>query len=229
MKPTLHVAPGLRVHLWTVTETSEVRKVGQGIPKRYWLCRCDCGTERFVLEESLRQQVSTNCGCVRRAKVGARNHTHGLTNTREYVVWCGMIARCENPKHKGYHTYGGKGVRVCDRWRNSFETFLSDMGMPPSPKHQIDRIDPTGNYEPSNCRWVTNRQNSRNTRKTIKVEYGGETLALNDWANRIGIPEKTLYARIKVYGWPVHEAFTTPVLSFSECAKRSRKSRPVAG
>lgn len=213
---------GQRFGLWNVVGPVAVRLEGA-----YWPCRCECGSAREVLGNSLRSGMSTNCGCVRRAKVGARNHTHGLTNTREYVVWCGMIARCEYPKHKGFRYYGARGIRVCDRWRNSFEAFLEDMGEPPTARHVIDRYpDNDGNYEPGNCRWATVKQNANNTRRTRWVEYGGIRLSVTQWAERIGMNAYTLRNRIFSLGWSVERAITTPVLSRSDAGRLAGSRRP---
>lgn len=180
--------------------------------KIYWrcICRCPARTERWVNGESLRSDKSTNCGCIRREKVAARNTRHGKTYTREYVNWCGMIARCENPNHKAYQRYGGRGIKVCPRWRESFREFFRDMGVPPSPRHTLDRIDNDGDYEPRNCRWVLNKKNCRNRPGVIMLTYRGVSLPLNEWAERKGLPPKTVYARIR-RGWSVHQSLTTPV------------------
>jgi len=87
---------------------------------------------------------------------------HGMTESPEYRIWCGMKDRCGNPQYPKYHRYGGRGIRVCDRWQNSFENFYVDMGQRPSVKFSIDRINNDGNYEPGNCRWATAKEQARN-------------------------------------------------------------------
>ena len=219
---TIHIsAVGNRHGLWTIIGD----KVMVGRLQQYH-CRCDCGTVRFVIPADLCTGRSTNCGCVRRKKVGARNFKHGLTHTREYIAWAGMLARCSNPKHVCYHNYGGRGITVCKRWRESFTTFITDMGMPPSPKHQVDRIDNNGNYEPGNCRWVTNAQNAQNTRKNVFIECNGERLCLSEWARRIGISIESLRGRLSS-GWSEQEAVTTPPLGTGKTRKKRQSPAPI--
>lgn len=133
---------------------------------RVWKCRCDCGNYVNVSSNHLRRGHSKSCGCISRESAVQRFTTHGHTKkgqSTEYKAWSNMISRCTNSNTTYYDNYGGRGISVCDRWL-SFENFLSDMGLKPSPKHSIDRIDVNGNYEPSNCRWATMNQQARNTR-----------------------------------------------------------------
>ena len=124
-----------------------------------------------------------------------------------------MIRRCENPKAKNFPRYGGRGITVCERWRTSFEAFLSDMGSRPEGK-TLDRIDNEGNYEPSNCRWATASEQQRNMRSNQWVEFNGERMIVTDWARRLGISHGTLRHRL-ARGWSVELAFTTPVKQYN--------------
>lgn len=137
-----------------------------------WLCICDCGETVTVRGTRLRSGESRSCSCLQKEIVSSRNSTHRLSKSPEYRSWSSMIARCENPKYHHYHRYGGRGITICDRWRDSFESFLADMGPRPSLSHSIDRYpDNDGNYEPGNCRWATpaeqrhNRSDSREFRR----------------------------------------------------------------
>lgn len=119
-----------------------------------WQCVCDCGTVTDpVRAGNLKSCNTQSCGCLRRERVIAASTTHGMSKSPEYVVWQGMLQRCNNPNNDSYPHYGGLGVCVCPRWEFSFKDFYDDMGARPSDKHQIDRIDAHGDYEPDNCQW----------------------------------------------------------------------------
>lgn len=176
-----------------------------------WLCRCECGTERPIAATELVSGRSSSCGCLRAEMVVNRCVTHGMTGTAIHAVWLSMKKRCLSPTDKGYECYGGRGIRVCQRWADSFEDFITDMGPRPSNKHSIDRINNDGDYEPSNCRWATKIQQGRNTRSNINIFYQGKTQCLAAWAEELGIPYKALAQRISIAGWSPERAFTTPL------------------
>lgn len=161
--------------------------------KAVWNCICDCGKPVVVMGRYLRRGLTTSCGCLGRENCLKSRTTHGFTagdfsrnRPREYQTWCGMTERCENPKSKAFKSYGGRGIKICERWRNSFENFFSDMGPCPE-KFSIDRINNDGNYEPKNCRWASVHQQTRNRRSTINVTLFGKTQCLTDWANELGV------------------------------------------
>jgi hypothetical protein len=147
-------------HRLTIIDTAEAFKRSG----TRFLCRCECGNERVVKQSHLRAETIKSCGCLISEITAKRNASHGKSKTRIYNIWASMKARCFNPKKDKYKYYGGRGVTVCERWRNSFENFLADMGEPPSARHSIDRINNDGNYEPSNCRWATPLEQAHNKR-----------------------------------------------------------------
>lgn len=141
--------------------------------KRIWRCECSCGGEARVSTDKLVKGTTSSCGCLRVEYISALRLTHGHAraehHTLVYYRWQGMIRRCIDPNHVGFKNYGGRGITVCERWRVSFQDFLSDMGMPPT-GYVLDRRDNNGNYEPSNCHWVTASESARNTRRSPKYK-----------------------------------------------------------
>jgi hypothetical protein len=135
--------------------------------KARWCCRCDCGAELIVLSSNLRRGNTRSCGCLRRdrcADVGSVGYiVHGRTGTSEHRAWVNMLQRCENPNHKSYKNYGGRGIAVCERWHD-FQAFVADVGPRPSPSLSLDRIDNDGGYEPGNVRWATRSEQNSNRR-----------------------------------------------------------------
>lgn len=190
---------------WTVVSRAPNRGTAA-----QWVCECSCGASRIVLAGVLRRGKSKSCGCYQAELTSARFTKHGASRrggTSEYNTWAGMNGRCHNPNEQWFKIYGGKGVRICDRWSGSegFTNFLADMGYKPSDQHSIERIDGDGNYEPSNCIWATKVQQSRNTSRNRYLTYNDETHCLAEWAEIRGIPRKTLTARLR-YGWPLNQA-----------------------
>ena len=134
----------------------------------YWKCICDCGTTKDMRIGHLVSGAVRSCGCLKREVWIKERTSHGLRKTKEYQIWSSMMTRCSNKKTKCYKNYGGRGIKVCKRWLK-FENFYNDMGCRPSNKHSIDRVNNDGNYEPSNCRWATIKQQANNRRnKKIK-------------------------------------------------------------
>lgn len=136
----------------------------------------------------------------------------GCSRLPLYRVWTSMISRCNDPRRPDYYRYGGRGITVCPRWLNSLKDFCSDMGERPTPKHTIERIDNDGNYELSNCRWATMKEQSLNTSSNHRVEYAGEVKTLFEWSVALGLNYSTLNSRFQ-RGWSPRAAFETPILS----------------
>lgn len=135
--------------------------------KHRWRVKCSCGTETVARGNSLRSGISTSCGCRKRG-AGAENlTTHGLSQTRAHGIWKAAKQRCFNPNAHNYRHYGGRGITMCDRWRDSFQAFFDDMGECP-PSLTLERIDNEGNYAPGNCRWATQAEQTLNTRRSIR-------------------------------------------------------------
>lgn len=142
------------------------------------------------------------------------NYKHGMSRTREYRLWIAMKVRCYNRNCPEFHMYGGRGIAMCDEWRDDFSAFLRDVGPRPGRGYSVDRIDNDGNYEPGNVRWATMRQQSNNTRRNVILTYDGKTLTLAQWARYLGINIETVKQRYHT-GRPVDE-----VLSLKRLARR---------
>ena len=174
-----------------------------------WQCLCDCGNTRVVMSFNLKSGHTRSCRCI--LDDMTINVTHGKTRSPEWTAWVNMNQRCHQAAYRYYGEYGGRGITVCDDWRNSFSSFLSDMGEKPSAAHSIDRIDNNGNYCPENCRWATRHEQARNTRRNRLLTLNGETMCLAEWVDRVGIHQKTITGRLN-RGWSDERALTTPVI-----------------
>lgn len=162
-----------------------------------WLCKCDCGNETVVFGVNIKRGLTQSCGCFNKERIRSIFTTHGATaggrETPEYKAWCHIKDRCYNEKNKQFKDWGGRGIKMCDRWKDSFDNFLSDMGLKPSKKHSIDRFpNNDGDYEPSNCRWGTSKEQNGSRRNNVIIEYNGECLVQRDWSKRLGVCEHTI-------------------------------------
>lgn len=162
-----------------------------------WECRCVCGVARRVQATHLQTGASKSCGCLADEVRGDARREHGLSNTPEYMTWNRIKDRCHNPNTPSFRYYGGRGIVVCQQWRESFSAFLEHMGPRPSPRHSIDRVDFNGNYEPGNCRWATSKQQGRNTRRNHYVIVDGQRMTLIEASELTGVNYGTLKWRIR--------------------------------
>jgi hypothetical protein len=177
-----------------------------------WACRCSCGNEAVVATRELRKGDTRSCGCLNLEVMRSRG-THRMKGTPEHNSWANMIRRCEDPTNTDYGGYGGRGITVCERWRSSFEAFLSDMGPKPSRQHSIDRIDNDRGYEPGNCRWANDREQQRNKRSNHRITAFGETKTIAEWAEdpRCRATAFAIKDRLRSLGWEAEAAITTPL------------------
>ncbi len=177
-----------------------------------WNAICDCGVKTVVRGGHIANGHTTSCGCVASDVLIARNTTHGHASgkrEREYRIWKGMKTRCLNVNHHSYPDYGGRGIKICSRWLNSYENFLSDMGRCNIPNGMIERKNNDGPYSSENCRWATAIEQANNRRGNHLIEYQGETLTIAQWSRKLGFDQQLIRDRL-ILGWNPALAFTTP-------------------
>lgn len=179
---------------------------------RRFLFRCDCGKEKEIILGSFRSGRVNSCGCISVENIRAvtAKMARHLGAKTEYRTWAAMRSRCADPNNQSYALYGERGITVCNRWNDSFAHFLEDMGLRPSAKHSLDRIDNDGPYSPENCRWTTHDVQMRNQRRSRLITAKGRTLNICDWAKELGCTNTVLHSRIKA-GWSDVDAVTVPV------------------
>ena len=196
---------GKRFGRWFVIERAP-DKVNGTRHSVMWSCRCDCGTTKVVSGENLKQGFTKSCGCLSVETAAARQRIHGSSGTRLYRIWKGMKERCTYKKHVRYSSYGGRGISVCDEWQNDFQAFY-DWSMANGYREElsIDRIDPNGNYTPSNCRWVNIEVQANNKRNNHYIEINGERKTLEDWCKQLNLKHQTVSKRLNL-GWSPEEA-----------------------
>lgn len=187
---------------WTILEEAPSRN-----GERYVKCRCICGTEKILQFRSVRTGHSRSCGCLRARITKERSTKHGQAGTdrrsREYRIWANMKSRCQNKRSADYSRYGGRGIKVCDRWQD-FEKFFSDMGRCP-PGLTLERKNNSLGYNPANCEWAPQAKQQRNRRDTRLITYKEKTMCLTDWADFLGISRSTLQWRLN-HGHTIHDS-----------------------
>jgi hypothetical protein len=188
--------------------------------KILWACLCDCGRVTFPETCRLTNGMSRSCGCLRVEACKKNFTTHGASVgkvfDREYITWNSMLQRCKSGNATNRHLYRDKGILVCDRWRygedgkEGYTCFLEDMGKKPTYKHSIDRIDSNKNYEPSNCRWATSKEQARNLPGVVKVLFRGQEIIARQLCDEYGANGSLVLSRLK-NGWDIEEALFTPL------------------
>jgi hypothetical protein len=162
-----------------------------------WLCRCDCGSSITTRSNQLRRGRVVSCGCAR--------SKHGRPNKKIYDAWFQMVRRCHVPTCKDFKHYGARGIVVCQEWRNDIQRFEADMGQRP-PGGTLERIDVDGPYSKDNCRWASQKEQTRNARSNIVLTYGGKSQCLGAWAEDLKLRYHTLYRRVVTLNWPLERA-----------------------
>lgn len=172
-----------------------------------WLCLCQCGNERVLRTNYFTQSkvFTKSCGCANQIPC----KTHGLSYTAEYTIWHDMKRRCYNENNKSYEYYGGRGIQVCERWKNSVENFVEDMGLRPGPEYSIDRKDVNGNYCKENCEWKTHQEQMNNTRMNKFITFNNETFTISEWSRKLGFRVGIIQHRLSC-GWSIERTLTEP-------------------
>lgn len=177
----------------------------------YWLCKCDCGNEKIVSGGHIGKDTKS-CGCLSKELTIERNKNHrihAMAKTRLYRIWSNIKQRCLNQKANHYDAYGGRGITMCDEWLADFMNFYNwAMANGYREDLTIDRIDNNGNYKPNNCRWVTQYEQCRNTRRSIYITYKGKTQILKDWCTELKLNYQTIRGRINKFNYTPEQAFT---------------------
>lgn len=196
---------------WYVLEYGYKRKKGRRHYYHYYKCICKCGKIKFVNREHLLDGKSKSCGCfaIEQRKINAIVHDLYYNNKKLYGIYSGIKERCLNSNNKAYSNYGGRGIKICDEWKNDFKVFY-DWAMSNGYQENltIDRIDVNGNYEPNNCRWITRKEQSRNKRNTIYITYKNETKPLIIWCELLNLPYAKVKYRLKHLNWNAEKAFS---------------------
>lgn len=190
----------------TAIKIDKVKRNGH-TTSTYWLCECECGNFTSVEASRLKTGYTKSCGCLRK-----KRGNDSIESKRLYRIWIGMKSRCYNPNANTYEDYGGRGITICDEWKDDFQLFY-DWSIKNGYANTltIDRIDTNLGYSPDNCRWVTMKEQSNNTRKNLEIEYNGETHTFSEWMDILKLNSSTIYTRIHLLGWSIEKAFETPI------------------
>ncbi len=178
-----------------------------------WLCRCDCGGSKIVWQYLLTKGDTRSCGCLQRetrAKQRPNKRTHGMSDTPVFRIWVQIRYRTLNPRCAAFKDYGGRGIGICDRWRDDFAAFNADMGKRPSANHTVERSDNDGPYSPENCYWATKSQQQRNRRINTRITAFGKTQTCAAWGEETGLGYNIVWKRIYRRKWPPERAVSEP-------------------
>lgn len=178
-----------------------------------WICECSCGTICTVDSADLRRKKAKSCGCIQREiaqALGKTRATHGLADSPEYRMWNGIKKRCLTPTAQNYSYYGGRGITICDAWKESFQKFYDDMGPRPTPQHTIERRSNDLGYDKENCYWATVIEQAHNRRNNHMITIENATRCLVEWLEIYHIGRSTFSYRVN-HGWSLARALTTPV------------------
>jgi hypothetical protein len=207
---------GQRFGILTVIRRDENNKWNETT----WLCQCDCGKEKKLTYGKLVLRKQQSCGCLRKPPNVTK---HGLRNHKLYYLWSGMKQRCYNKNHCRYSDYGGRGIEVCKEWtnaKNGFTNFYNwaiSNGYDESAGYRkctLDRIDVNGNYEPNNCRWITQKEQNNNKRNNVILSYNGKTHNITEWCNILNLTQSAIRHRLE-RGWSVEKTLSTPLIKKS--------------
>lgn len=171
-----------------------------------WLVKCDCGNHKVISSPHLTTGSTVSCGCWRAERLGDMTREHGDSGSTEFKRWLSLIGRCNNPSDKAFGDYGGRGIKVCERWME-YENFLSDMGRCPSKEHTIDRVDNDGGYNKANCRWATKTEQNNNRRSNVVIEHDGRKMTATQWSKEIGVKYTTILYRLNA-GYDLKNIFS---------------------
>lgn len=208
-----HKYIGQSFNKWTILGIVESKMYSDGKLHPFCQAKCECGVVKNVNIANIIQGLSKNCGCVGKAKTIARSTKHGFATrknwAKEHKIWCGLFKRCYDKNSVAYSRYGGSGVIVCERWHD-FKNFITDMGMLPEGKTSIDRFpNKNGNYEPNNCRWADDYEQSRNRINNVNVTLDGVVMTAREAERKLGLPRDRIQSRLK-RGMSEHDAINLP-------------------
>lgn len=177
-----------------------------------WKCRCDCGNITFLSTYCLTSNHTKSCGCIKGKNFCKIRQHHNLTKTKIYSIWKDIKKRCNNPNFKYYKNYGGRGITICDEWKNDFMSFYTwSMQNGYNENLSIDRINNDGNYEPSNCRWTDRITQANNKRNNHFLTFNGKTLTISQWSRELNIPKSTIEYRLYCKKLPIEKILSTPI------------------